>query len=215
MNLPQPVALSPHRIDPRTLPGHVHLKVASLENQLLFYQNVLRLELNWREGVSAGLGVNGRDLVRLKQIPNGKRYRGVTGIYHFAILFPNRRELARAVRVGQVEGGASHTSLEPFRDGRAVADVGGHFAVCVQDDGDERIGAVHFADERAADGLCRASAGGEEQAGEKDHENELQSTFHVMPPILIKLEQFYLFLVRILVTYKYWSFPIFSCIIVS
>jgi catechol 2,3-dioxygenase len=97
MNLPQPVALSPHRIDPRTLPGHVHLKVASLENQLLFYQNVLRLELNWREGASAGLGVNGRDLVRLTQIPNGKRYRGVTGIYHFAILFPNRRELARAI----------------------------------------------------------------------------------------------------------------------
>jgi catechol 2,3-dioxygenase len=97
MNLPQPVALSPHRIDPRTLPGHVHLKVASLENQLLFYQHVLRLELNWREGASAGLGVNGRDLVRLTQIPNGKRYRGVTGIYHFAILFPNRRELARAI----------------------------------------------------------------------------------------------------------------------
>jgi len=97
MNLPQPIAISPHRIDPRTLPGHVHLKVASLENQLLFYQNVLRLELNWREGASAGLGVNGRDLVRLTQIPNGKRYRGVTGIYHFAILFPNRRELARAI----------------------------------------------------------------------------------------------------------------------
>ena len=97
MNLPQPVAISPHRIDPRALPGHVHLKVASLENQLLFYQNVLRLELNWREGVSAGLGVNGRDLIRLTQIENGRRYRGVTGIYHFPILFPSRRELARVV----------------------------------------------------------------------------------------------------------------------
>ncbi len=97
MNLPQPIAISPHRIDPRTRPGHVHLKVASLENQLLFYQEVLRLQLNWREGRSAGLGVNGRDLVRLTQIPNGKRYRGVTGLYHFAILLPNRRELARAI----------------------------------------------------------------------------------------------------------------------
>ncbi len=97
MNLPQPVALSPHRIHPQTQPGHVHLKVASLENQLLFYQNALRLELNWREGISAGLGVNGRDLVRLTQIENGKRYRGVTGLYHFAILLPGRRELARAI----------------------------------------------------------------------------------------------------------------------
>ncbi|MEP0806385.1 MAG: VOC family protein [Chloroflexota bacterium] len=97
MNPPQPVAISPHRIDPRTLPGYVHLKVASLENQLLFYQQVIGLRLNWREGMSAGLGVEGRDLVRLTQIENGKRYRGVTGIYHFALLFPNRRELARVI----------------------------------------------------------------------------------------------------------------------
>jgi len=97
MTLPQPVAISDQRIDPRTLPGYVQLKVADLENQLAFYQQVLGLELNWREGDSAGLGVDGRDLVRLTQIPSGKRYRGVTGIYHFAILFPGRAELARAV----------------------------------------------------------------------------------------------------------------------
>jgi len=97
MTLPQPVAVSPHRIPVDTRPGYVHLKVADLENQLTFYQQVLGLGLNWREGDSAGLGVGGRDLVRLTQIPNGKRYRGVTGIYHFAILFPGRAELARAV----------------------------------------------------------------------------------------------------------------------
>lgn len=97
MNPPQPAAISPHRIDPQTLPGYVHLKVANLENQLVFYQKAIGLHLNWRDGESAGLGVNGRDLVRLTQIENGKRYRGVTGIYHFAILFPNRRELAIAV----------------------------------------------------------------------------------------------------------------------
>jgi len=55
------------------------------------------LELNWREESSAGLGIAGRDLVRLTQIRKGRRYRGVTGIYHFALLFPNRRELARAI----------------------------------------------------------------------------------------------------------------------
>ncbi|MGA9190896.1 MAG: VOC family protein, partial [Anaerolineales bacterium] len=93
MTLPQPVAISDHRLDPRTRPGYVHLKVADQENQLAFYQQVLGLALNWREGDSAGLGVGGRDLVRLTQIPNGKRYRGVTGIYHFAILFPGRAEL--------------------------------------------------------------------------------------------------------------------------
>ncbi len=94
---PQPAAISPHRIRPETRPGFVHLKVASLEKQRLFYQQVIGLELNWQSEVSAGLGVAGRDLVRLTQISNGKRVRGVTGLYHFAILFPGRRELARAV----------------------------------------------------------------------------------------------------------------------
>lgn len=95
--LPQPVAIAPHRIHPHTRPGYVHLKVANLENQLVFYQQVLGLRLHWQEGDSAGLGAGSGDIVRLTQIPNGKRYRGVTGIYHFAILFPDRRQLARAI----------------------------------------------------------------------------------------------------------------------
>lgn len=94
---PSPVAVSPHRIHPDTRPSHVHLKVKSLENQLVFYQNALGLQLNWRDETGAGLGVAGRDLVRLTELPGGRRYRGVTGIYHFALLFPNRRELARAM----------------------------------------------------------------------------------------------------------------------
>jgi len=97
MTLPQPVALAPDRIHPDTLPGYVALKVADLKNQLVFYQHVIGLQVNWQEATRAGLGVNGHDLVRLTQIQNGKRYRGVTGMYHFAILFPNRRELARAI----------------------------------------------------------------------------------------------------------------------
>lgn len=95
--VPQPVAIAPHRIHPETRPGMVHLRVASLERQVRFYQQVLRLKLHWREGTSAGLGAGGADLVRLSEIPHGRRYRGVSGLYHFAILFPDRRELARAI----------------------------------------------------------------------------------------------------------------------
>lgn len=97
MNTPQPIAIAPQRIHPDTKPAYVHLKVASLENQLAFYQQALGLRLHWRDGQSAGLGAGGADLVRLTQIAGARRYRGVTGIYHFAILFPNRRELARAI----------------------------------------------------------------------------------------------------------------------
>jgi len=97
LTLPKPIAIAPRRLHPETLPAFVHLKVADLRRQVDFYQQVIGLHLNWQEGESAGLGVAGRDLVRLTHLPNGKRYRGVTGLYHFAILLPNRRELARAV----------------------------------------------------------------------------------------------------------------------
>lgn len=84
-------------IHPATVIGYVSLTVASLENQITFYQKVLGFQLHWREGNKAGLGAGGADLLRLTEESNLKKYRGVTGLYHFAVLFPNRRELARAV----------------------------------------------------------------------------------------------------------------------
>lgn len=86
-----------YSIHPGTLIGHVSLTVADLENQIAFYQQVLGFKLHWREGNKAGLGAGGTDLLRLTEQPDLKKYRGVTGLYHFAVLFPNRRELARAV----------------------------------------------------------------------------------------------------------------------
>src|SRR5215211_1988200 len=80
-----------------TLIGHVSLTVANLENQIAFYQQVLGFQLHWREGNKAGLGASGADLLRLTQEPNVKKYQRVTGLYHFAVLFPSRRELARAI----------------------------------------------------------------------------------------------------------------------
>jgi catechol 2,3-dioxygenase len=93
----KPHAVAPDRIHPESLPGYIHIKVANLENQILFYKTAIGLELNWRKDQTAAMGMGGRDLVRMTQIQNGKRYRGVTGMYHFAILFPNRRELARVI----------------------------------------------------------------------------------------------------------------------
>ncbi|MBN2388384.1 MAG: VOC family protein [Anaerolineales bacterium] len=97
MPLPPPIALAPWRIHPQTYAGHVHLKVANLESQTAFYQRVLGLHLHWQEKDSAGLGAGQADLVRLTQLPGGRRYHRVTGLYHFAILYPDRRELARAI----------------------------------------------------------------------------------------------------------------------
>jgi catechol 2,3-dioxygenase len=84
-------------IHPATRIGTVYLRVADLENQIAFYQQVLGFQVHWREENKAGLGAGGADLLQLTEEPNLRKYRGVTGLYHFAVLFPNRRELARVI----------------------------------------------------------------------------------------------------------------------
>lgn len=97
MNQTQPAEKTEFSIHPATKIGVVSLRVINLENQLLFYQQALGFQLHWREGNKAGLGAGGADLLRLTEELDLKRYNGVTGLYHFAVLFPNRRELARAI----------------------------------------------------------------------------------------------------------------------
>ena len=97
MNQTQTSDKTEFSIHPATLIGHVSLTIANLENQITFYQQVLGFQLHWREGNKAGLGAGGADLLRLTEEPNVRKYQRVTGLYHFAVLFPNRRELARAI----------------------------------------------------------------------------------------------------------------------
>lgn len=84
-------------IHPATRIGHVHLRVADLERQIEFYQRVLGFTLHWREEQKAGLGAGRADLLLLTEDRVARRPRGTTGLYHFAVLFPSRRELARAI----------------------------------------------------------------------------------------------------------------------
>lgn len=77
--------------------GHVHLTVADLEAEVSFYQRLLGLRVHRRDQDSAALGAGGGDLLRLTERPGGRRARGTTGLYHFAIEMPSRRELARAL----------------------------------------------------------------------------------------------------------------------
>jgi catechol 2,3-dioxygenase len=95
--LPNSETKTQFSINPAAHVGTVSLNVASLENQLTFYQQVLGFKLHWREGNQAGLGAGGSDLLHLVEQADFKRYRHATGLYHFAVLFPDRRELARAM----------------------------------------------------------------------------------------------------------------------
>lgn len=87
----------PPSIHPATRPGHVALTVADLDSQVAFYRQALGFSLHWYAGGQAGLGAGGPDLLRLVQQPDARRYRQVTGLYHFAVLFPDQRGLARAL----------------------------------------------------------------------------------------------------------------------
>ena len=83
--------------------GHVHLKVADLDRALAFYCDVLGFELTQRRGnqaafVSAGgyhhhIGLNTWESAGGSPPPPGS-----TGLYHLAILYPTRAELADALR---------------------------------------------------------------------------------------------------------------------
>lgn len=84
-------------IHPATRIGQVTLNVADLDQQIDFYQHSLGFHLHWQTNDRAGLGNDLDDFLQLIHVPGAKRYRRVTGLYHFAILYPSRRELARAV----------------------------------------------------------------------------------------------------------------------
>jgi catechol 2,3-dioxygenase len=85
------------RIPSTTRLGHVHLTVADLDRQLTFYRQVLGFKLRWREGAEAALGTDDAPLLRLTEEPAARRVQHSSGMYHFAILYPGRKELARAI----------------------------------------------------------------------------------------------------------------------
>lgn len=85
-------------IDPRARVGTVYLTVNDLEGALAFYGQALGLQLHWRDGQRAGLGAGGgEDILRLAGDPAAPRPRRSTGLYHFAVLLPDRQALGRSL----------------------------------------------------------------------------------------------------------------------
>ena len=84
-------------IHPDTRLGPVHYTVRDIDRQIAFYQDALGMQLHWQNELSAGLGAGAEDLLQLTQKPEGMRFPRNTGMYHFALLYPDRRELARVI----------------------------------------------------------------------------------------------------------------------
>lgn len=90
-------------IHPEVRIGHVHLKVADLERAIAFYRDVLGFELTQRYGrqaafLSAGGYHHHIGLNTWESQGGSLPQPGSTGLYHLAIVYPTRAELADALR---------------------------------------------------------------------------------------------------------------------
>jgi catechol 2,3-dioxygenase len=105
-------------VHPETRIGHVHLTVSDLERALGFYRDALGFEVTSRYGrdavfLSAGGYHHHIELNTWAGRGAPRPAPGSTGLYHFAILYPDRPALAAAVRrllehgVG-LEGASDH-----------------------------------------------------------------------------------------------------------
>ena len=90
-------------IHPEARIGHVHLRVADLDRAIGFYHGVLGFELMQRLGSSAAfLSAGGYHhhigLNTWESLGGSPPAPGSTGLYHLAIVYPTRAELAEALR---------------------------------------------------------------------------------------------------------------------
>ncbi len=102
--------------------GHIHLKVSNLDRAVEFYQSTMGFDLVFRYGdqaafLSAGgyhhhIGLNTWD-----SKDGAAPAPGTTGLYHFAINYPERRDLAAALnRIVEsgwgIDGASDHGTHE-------------------------------------------------------------------------------------------------------
>ncbi|HLD87375.1 MAG TPA: VOC family protein [Candidatus Nanoarchaeia archaeon] len=90
-------------LNPKTTIGHVHLKVSDIDIALSFYRDILGFEVTTKMGdhavfLSVG-GYHHHIGLNTWESKGGKAPSpGNTGLYHFAILLPSRKELAKALK---------------------------------------------------------------------------------------------------------------------
>jgi len=81
------------RLPPETRMGPVHLTVSDLDRSLSYYRDAVGLRELARENGRASLGGDDELLV-LYEEPGARPSHGHTGLFHFALLVPERRDLA-------------------------------------------------------------------------------------------------------------------------
>ncbi|HEX2221487.1 MAG TPA: VOC family protein [Candidatus Limnocylindria bacterium] len=126
----------PHKTRPAVAPltglrlGAVELTVRDVTRSVAWYQRALGLQLHSRGESSAVLGDGRETLVILDEDPQARPAgHGTAGLYHYALLYPTREDLARAaVRLAatqtRIDGASDHGFHEaiylPDPDGNGI-----------------------------------------------------------------------------------------------
>src|SRR4051794_14013911 len=123
--------------DPRTAPalpattrlGAVHLTVTGVDRSVAWYQHALGLRVHAHDVARAELGDGVETLVVLHEDAQARPAGRHAGLYHYALLYPSREELARAtVRLAAtltpIQGASDHGTHEAIyladRDGNGI-----------------------------------------------------------------------------------------------
>jgi catechol 2,3-dioxygenase len=109
-----------YRLPEATHLGRVRLQVADIERSLLFYSRVLGMCVIRGSADSVSLGAHGdkREIIHLQQRKTARPVprRGLLGLYHFAILLPDRASLGRFIahlaEIGERAGMSDHAVSE-------------------------------------------------------------------------------------------------------
>ena len=126
--------MSTYHIPAQTRIGHIHLKVSDLDRAIAFYNGILGFEIKQRYGtqaifLSAGgyhhhIGLNNWESKGAGPAPSF-----AAGVYHTAILYPTRKDLAIALKrlldvnypiTGAADHGVSHAIYLDDPDGNGV-----------------------------------------------------------------------------------------------
>jgi len=126
----QTVPQSDHRhLADATRLGAVELQVTDLDRSIGFYTTVVGLQVQARDDTTASLGAGGETIVALALNPAARPPRREAGLYHFALAFGDREELARVGRRvaesrTRIDGASDHRTHEaiylPDPDGIGV-----------------------------------------------------------------------------------------------
>lgn len=114
------IAPAGYRLPAETRIGRVRLQVGDLGRSIEYYEKVLGMKVISRTTSSAELGPHGEDRIILELVEKqGARKiprRGLLGLYHFAVLLPDRASLGRFIahlaEIGAYAGMSDHLVSE-------------------------------------------------------------------------------------------------------